>query len=172
VAAATASANASSLESDVAAVDEEERWCERASNVEATRERARSEWRRQACAHRDREAGGVAMADRSLGLGEELLQGDEHFTEAAMRVGEEDEIAKQPLRPRRCRLAPPTLRVLHLRVVEQVGEAGQDVPEALHPCADRRRASFLSRRLGPPEEGVDGVVEAGDDRVDTGGAGV
>ena len=78
---------------------------------------------------RRREAGGLLPAQRGAGLGLECGERDERGAEAAVRVGEAEEVVQQQLRERGA--GEPAQRVLRLRVVQQVGERDEHPPQLL-----------------------------------------
>ncbi|BAT11879.1 Os10g0542750, partial [Oryza sativa Japonica Group] len=113
-------------------------------------------------AQRRGEARPVAAPERGVGLGEELPERDERLPEAAVEVGEEEEVVEQLLRPR------PPQRVLRLRVVEQVGEPGEHLPRPVRPVRHPGRPR-LRRCVRPLEQRPRRVVQAGDERVEADG---
>ena len=78
-------------------------------------------------ARRGREACGLLPAERGAGLGLEPGQRDQGATEAAVRVGEAEEVVQEALRERG--RAEAAQRVLRLRVVQQVREGDEDAAQ-------------------------------------------
>jgi len=105
------------------------------------------------------EAGAAAPAQRGVRLGEELPERDERLAEAAVEVGEEEEVVEELLRP-----GVPPERVARLRVVEQVGEPRQDAPRAGGAVGDPRGPRPRGR-VGPRQQRARRVVQRRRQRV-------
>lgn len=100
-----------------------------------------------------REAGRVLPAQRGAGLGLERGERDQGVAEAAVRVGEAEEVVQQALRERG--RAEAAQRVLRLRVVQQAGERREH-------AAQPRRGLGHGLRGGPRRQAAHQRPQVGD----------